>query len=350
MSKKSWFCVILLIFVFTGVIFYWRNQRRAISTFSEQNNSNIEQKSEAVTLVKPELDKASYDAKLLFIANNIKTASSSEINAWPPNTPYPLAGAILPFNRIVAYYGNLYSKNMGVLGEYSEDEMLYKLQTEVKKWEKADPATPVIPALHYIAVVAQHGPSKDGKYRLRMPDKEIDKVIAMSEKIHGIVFLDIQIGQSNVETEVPLLEKYLKLPNVNLGIDPEFAMHNGDKPGTVIGNLDAKDFNFALEYLSKIVKENQLPPKILVIHRFTKAMVTNYKNITPLPEVQVVINMDGFGSRAVKLNTYKQYIFKEPVQFTGFKMFYKNDTVAGPMFEPEDLLKLRPIPIYIQYQ
>ena len=31
--------------------------------------------------------------------------------------PYPNPGALLPFHRIVAYYGNFYSTHMGVLGE-----------------------------------------------------------------------------------------------------------------------------------------------------------------------------------------------------------------------------------------
>lgn len=302
----------------------------------------------------PQLDFSAYDKKLNLIANNpilaTSTASSTKPTLWPVKTVYPDFGALLPFNRIIAYYGNLYSKNMGVLGEYPEDEMLDRLSAEVSKWQAADPSTPVIPALHYIAVVAQGGTGKDGMYRTRMPDSEIDKVLVMAKKINGIVFLDIQLGQSNVQTEVPLLEKYLKLPQVHLGIDPEFAMGPGQRPGTVIGTLDAADINFAANYLSGIVKQNNLPPKILVIHRFTEAMVTNYQNIIPLPEVQIVMDMDGFGSQASKLNTYKQYIYKQPVQFTGFKLFYKNDIANGPMLTPTQILNLTPIPSYIQFQ
>ena len=47
---------------------------------------------------------------------------------------------------------------MGVLGEYPEDEMLRMLQNEADKWEAADPTTPVIPAIHYIAMTAQGTP------------------------------------------------------------------------------------------------------------------------------------------------------------------------------------------------
>ena len=102
---------------------------------------------------------------------------------------------------------------------------------------------------------------------------------------------------------------------------------------------------------AKIVKDNNLTPKVLVVHRFTESMVTNYKNITPLPEVQIVMQMDGFGSQGSKLSTYREFIYKQPVQFTGFKIFYQNDSVAPPgLFEPQALLKLKPIPVYIQYQ
>ena len=57
----------------------------------------------------------------------------------------------------------------------------------------------------------------------------------MANQVNGIVIFDVQVGLSNVETEMPLLEPYLKLPNVELALDPEFDMHNGARPGTVIG-------------------------------------------------------------------------------------------------------------------
>ena len=51
-------------------------------------------------------------------------------------------------------------------------------------------------------------------------------------------------------------------------------------------------------------------------------MVTNYKDITTKPEVQIVMDMDGFGF-AKKIDTYNSWIAGEPVHFTGFKLFYK---------------------------
>lgn len=279
------------------------------------------------------------------------TDSSYENSPWPPEAPLPLYGAILPFKRIVAYYGNLYSKQMGALGEYPEDIMLGMLDDEVKNWEEADPTTPVQPALHYIASTAQSSPGEEGLYTLRMPDSEIDKVIAMAEKSNSILFLDLQIGLSSIQKELPYIEKYLKMPQVHLGLDPEFSMKGGEKPGSVIGTMDANDINYAANYLSNLVRENNLPPKILIIHRFTNKMVTNYQNIKPLPEVQIVIEMDGWGPKALKINTYNQTIYPEPVQFAGIKIFYKNDIKGGgDIMSPQEVLDLNPKPIYIQYQ
>ena len=322
----------------------------------------------------PTLDKAAYDAKMLAIANyktvaapTVSTHSTSSVQAsspqaasstpvvhpWPvKNLPYPNAGALLPFNRIVAYYGNFYSKGMGVLGQYPPDVMLQKLASTTAQWRAADPSTPVIPAIHYIVATAQGSPGANGMYSAMMPDSQIDIALALAAKIHGLVFLDFQVGLSTLQKELPQYAKYLALPNVELGIDPEFAMHAGAKPGTVIGSLDAADVNYAANFLAGLVKGNNLPPKILVVHRFTEDMLTHYKKITPLPEVQIVIDMDGWGSQAKKIGTYTNIVAAEPVQFTGFKLFYKNDLLSPStgMLTPAQVLKLTPQPMYIQYQ
>lgn len=290
-------------------------------------------------------DTSLYNVKMKQLANGDKSGR------WPPKTVSPAEGAVLPFKRIVAYYGNFYSAQMGVLGQYPPEQMLEKLNTEIKEWEKADTLTPVVPAIHYIAVTAQRNPGIDGKYRLRMPHTQIDKAIELASQVNGIVFLDIQVGLSTLQQEIPVLKKYLLMPQVHLGIDPEYAMKNGQPPGSNIGTFDAADINYAAEYLAVLVNENNLPPKILVVHRFTNAMLTNYKLIKTRKEVQFVINMDGFGFPAKKKNTYYRSIYKEPVQFAGFKLFYSSDTKqVKQLMTPPEILRLKPQPIYIQYQ
>jgi len=295
----------------------------------------------------PPIDKKLYDTLMK------RAANGDTSGRWPvKGTPYPLGGAVLPFKRVVAFYGNLYSKKMGILGELPANEMLAKLKVEVKNWEKADPKTPVQPALHYIAVVAQGDGGKDGKYRYRMPFKQIDSVLVLAKKAHALVFLDVQVALSNIQAELPLFEKYLIMPQVHFGMDPEFSMKDGSKPGRKIGTYDAADVNYVTGYLANLVKKHGLPPKMLVVHRFTKKMVTNYKNIKLRPEVQVIMDMDGWGEPDLKMGTYRYFINQEPVQFTGFKLFYKNDIKKAPhhMMTPQEVLKYKPAPLYIQYQ
>lgn len=302
--------------------------------------------SEEKVYEKKTIDTSLYNRLINNLANNDTTGK------WPANGPYPLAGAVLPFNRIVAFYGNLYSKRMGILGELPKNEMLKKLKGEVANWQSADSSIPVIPALHYVAVTAQGMPGKDGKHRMRMPSSQIDTIINWATGINALVFLDIQVGHSSVKEEVPALEKYLQLPQVHLGIDPEFSMKTGHAPGKKIGTFDASDVNTAIDDLAAMVKKYNLPPKILVVHRFTQGMLTNYQQIKKVPEVQIVIDMDGWGDKILKRSTYLHYIYREPVEFTGFKLFYKNDTKKGSnqLYTPQELLKFIPKPIYIQYQ
>jgi hypothetical protein len=275
----------------------------------------------------------------------------AERMGWPVSGPAPRAGSILPDNRIVCYYGNPNSTRMGALGEFPKDDMLRRLRRQADEWRQADPSTPVTPCLHMVAVVAQGEPGTTGHYRSIMRDADVQKVYDWANEIGGIFIVDIQVGTDDIRRILPRFEWILKQPNVHLGVDPEFYMKGGERPGSRIGTMDAADINYAAEYLAKLVGEHDLPPKVLVVHRFTQRMVTNADRIRLDPRVQIVMHMDGWGPAWLKRDSYRDYVVKEPVQFAGFKIFYHNDTKAGdPLMTPADMLRLRPQPLYIQYQ
>ncbi|HEX8507328.1 MAG TPA: hypothetical protein VF630_18330 [Hymenobacter sp.] len=265
-----------------------------------------------------------------------------------------LPGAILPGHRIVAFYGNIRSKGMGILGREPKDQMFRKFEKVIAEWQAAEPGLPVQPALHNVTITAQGAAGKDGKYRLMNSKATIEEVIGWAREHKCIIFLDVQVGLSNLKAELPKLEPYLKDPIVHLGIDPEFAMETkGVRPGKKIGTYDAKDVNYAVGFLARIVSENKLPPKVLTVHRFTQGMITNYKNIKTDPRVQIVMHMDGWGSPTLKKDSYHDYIQTQPVQYTGFKLFYEYDNRPVPhhiMTPVEVLAQLTPKPLYIQYQ
>ena len=268
---------------------------------------------------------------------------------WPVKGPAPLPGSILPARRIIAFYGNPKSRRMGILGEFDHEEMLRKLDSEVAAWNRIDPATPAIPALHVIVLVADATPGPSGKYRTRHDSAMIEKVYGWARSRNGLMFVDLQVGQSTLQAELPWIEKFLIRPDVHLGIDPEFAMKGKAIPGKRIGSYDAADINYASQFLANLVDKYKLPPKILVVHRFTPKGVTHADRIKLDPRVQIVMDMDGFGPPWMKRDTYWRDIKGEPVQFTGWKQFTKlrNDKPPTPR---GDILRLWPVPLYIQIQ
>lgn len=306
-------------------------------------------------VVSPKAGKAKGAATTAAAKTNYRSGENPDFAAqkgWPVKSPALLPGSILPQKRIVAYYGNPLSKRMGALGEFPKDEMLQRLKRETSRWQAADPSHPVQPALHLIAVVAQGDAGKAGMYRMIMPDAVINKVYGWAKEANAIMFIDIQTGHDNIRNILPRFEWLLKNPDVHLGIDPEFNLIKSKaRPGSKIGTYDAADINYATGYLRDLVKKYNLPPKVLTVHRFTRGGVTNSRNIVLRPEVQIVMHMDGWGAPWLKRDSYKDYVVAEPVQFTGFKLFYHNDTKKGdPLMTPADVLKLHPKPLYIQYQ
>ncbi len=182
----STFLVLFSLALFTNCSQNSNAVKAANKTASKSDTTKKSADTVAKAVVYPPINHAQYDSLMK------KLAHGDTSGKWPvKNTPYPLPGAILPYKRVVAFYGNLYAKKMGILGELPPKEMLAKLKVEVKNWEKADPTTPVQPALHYIAVVASGDPGKDNKYRHRMPLRQIDTVLALAKKAHAIIFLDV---------------------------------------------------------------------------------------------------------------------------------------------------------------
>ena len=265
-----------------------------------------------------------------------------------------LPGAILPGHRIIAFYGNIRSKGMGILGREPKEQMFRKFEKVLAEWQAADPSRPVQAALHNVTITAQGTPGKDGKWRLMNSKATIEEVISWAKEHKCILFLDVQVGHSTLKAELPKLEQYLKDPIIHLGIDPEFSLATmpGVRPNQRIGTFDAADVNYAVQFLARIVSENKLPPKVLTVHRFTRKMITNYKNIKLDPRVQIVMHMDGHGEPTLKKDSYHDYIVEEPVQYTGFKLFYEYDARPAPhhIMTPKEVIALVPSPLYIQYQ
>jgi hypothetical protein len=268
----------------------------------------------------------------------------------PTLTPTPTLEPIkplLPEHLIVAYYGNPLATEMGILGEVPPDQMLSRLKKQADAYAAADGSRPVLPALELVTPAAQGWPGEDGLYRARMKPELIEQVANWAEANNALLILDLQIGLSSVPAEVDVLLPYLRRPYVHLALDPEFAMSSGRAPGQVVGSLDAAAIDGAVHTLSQLVVSEHLPPKVLIVHRFTESMVTNAWAISHDPNVQVVVTMDGFGPPALKLAQYRSYVHDEGVGYSGIKLFYHHD---NPLLTPGQVVGLDPHPDVVIYQ
>jgi hypothetical protein len=236
-------------------------------------------------------------------------------------------GGLLPRYRIVSYYGHPLNSTMGILGTFGGDKqaLLAAMRKEQAAYEAADPSRPVILAIELIASVAQNWPADDNTYLLHTDRKVLDEYARFCEENGLLLILDLQIGHSTVQKEIERVRPWLEKPFVHLALDPEFAMPPGVVPGEEIGGLDAADITYAQDTLGQIVDALGLPPKILIVHRFTEGMIRNDEQLEPIPGVQLVIDFDGFGEPAVKVDLYEHFVRDRGVQFGGIKIFYNQD-------------------------
>ncbi|TAJ18189.1 MAG: hypothetical protein EPO65_09475 [Dehalococcoidia bacterium] len=205
-----------------------------------------------------------------------------------------------------------------------------------------------IPALHLIVDVAQATAQADGSYLMRTPTEDVREYVEAARAAGVLLFLDLQVGWTDPLSGVTRLEEFLREPFVHVGLDPEFATQPYRRaPGSVIGTLDVTQVRPVQAYLARLALEHNLPPKILVMHQFTPEMLVGMANLEASPDVDVVVDMDGFGGQPEKLGGYHRYARAPYAEYSGFKLFFHWDT---PLFTPKQLMDLDGPPHYIVYQ
>ena len=262
----------------------------------------------------------------------------------PPLTR--IVHSVLSDNLLVTWYGNPHTARMGVLGRYKGKELASKLREQARAYSEWTPKA-VLPAYHLVAVIAQPTSSYDGKWRRRETHDTIDAMLQQARANGFKLILDIQPGHSTVRAETEYLRRHLEEPDVYLALDPEFAMPEGETPGRKIGRMSARDVNDALEILESIVRQHNLPPKVLIVHQFTMKMLADKQNIRESTLVDVVLDMDGFGDRPLKRAIYAMVNRQRPLEFPAIKLFYKEDT---NLFAAKEVMALRPEPAVVIYQ
>lgn len=235
---------------------------------------------------------------------------------------------------------------MGILGRLDGSALAEGLRRQADAYA-AVTHKPVISAYELVAIVAQPQPGRDGRYRRRESREVIDRMLGGARAAGFKLVLDVQTGRSTVLRELSYLASYLQEPDVYLALDPEFSMGTDGVPGQRIGEMRADEVNDAIAVLEYLQERYHLPPKVLIVHQFTTGMLPDKERIWNSSVLDIVLAADGFGSPALKRHTYGTVLHQHALEFSGFKLFYIQDT---DLLQPSQVLALTPPPRVIIYQ
>jgi len=253
--------------------------------------------------------------------------------------------SILPQHRVVAFYGAPQDEELGALGIGSPAQAGRRLERQAKAYSR--PKRPVLPAFELISTIVQRSPGDDGDYAEPQKPAVIDRFLREARKRKALLILDIQPGRASFVEEAKALRRWLEEPDVSLALDPEWSMGPGEVPGQSIGSTDAQTVNRVSAYLSEIVKRKRLPEKLLLVHRFTKDMIENERDLREPSGVALALNVDGFGTQPQKEVKYREFTRGRRGKNNGFKLFYREDT---GLMTPRQTLRLRPSPDVVAYE
>ena len=294
---------------------------------------------------------------LLVLPLGVLAAAATVTAPAPPAAPRSFAKqeaprrtdqprSVLETNLLVTWYGNPWSGRMGILGRLDASALAEGLKKQAAGYA-AVTNKQIMPAYELVAIIAQPQPGRDGRYRRRESRQVIDRMLQAARAAGFKLILDVQTGRSTVLDELSYLAPYLQQPDVYLALDPEFSMGSDGVPGRRIGTMRADEVNDAIAVLECVQDRYQLPPKVLIVHQFTTGMLPDKEKIWSSAALDIVLSADGFGSPALKRHTYSMVLRQHSLAFSGFKLFYIQDTDLLP---PSQVLALTPPPAVVIYQ
>jgi len=265
----------------------------------------------------------------------------------PKLTLLPRGGRTLfPGHLIVASYGIVGTSN--VLGRTLDPE------ADAAGIERAAAAfapfsRPVQPAFELVTTIASPDPGPGGTYSSPIGTATLNRYVAAAHRHKLLLILDFQPGRSEFLPQVRRYERFLLDPSVGVALDPEWKLTPSQVPDQVIGTASAAAINAVSAYVSRLVTVHHLPQKLFVIHEFRLSELPNRQNIRIRRGLATVLQMDGLGPVATKLDSYRQVMKDANAFHAGFKVFLRpsDDPVR---LTPAQIMHLHPRPDYVSYQ
>jgi hypothetical protein len=257
---------------------------------------------------------------------------------------------IFPRYRLVGYAGLTGAKTLGRLGTGPLDQRVRELERRARPYAQG---REILPVLEVIATVVQASPGRDGKYRDRITDQQIETYLKAARKRKALLLLNIQPGRSEFLPEAKSFERWLREPDVGVALDPEWAMDPGQRPGGAYGHTTGVELNRNAAYLAQLVKRYDLPEKVMVYHQVAASVVRRESGLKAHDGVVIIKSVDGLGPPGPKINTYRVVNKTTPKHVhAGFKLFFTEDRrgPAGRLMKPQEVLALKPQPEYVMYE
>ena len=259
----------------------------------------------------------------------------------------PFQESILLNNDILAFYGSPRSRNMGILGRHTKEELNEKLGVLAAEYQAAGGRN-VTKAFYIIFGTVWPG----GEIGI-LPESLLKEYIDFAQENNILIFIDHQIGRYSPAESLKRMLPWLRYPNVHLALDPEWRT---TKPMEEIGSVSADEINQVQRIMEDYMMENQIPgERLLVIHQFNYRMISNREKVeSDLSKVRLVHCADGFGPPPVKKTSYAFNARAANIPVKAFKLFY-NFGIPGagydnPLLSPKEVFELDPRPYLVMYQ
>jgi hypothetical protein len=251
-------------------------------------------------------------------------------------------------NDILAYYGHPNSRNMGILGRHTMEELNTMLTELAAEYEAVSGGRKVRKAFYLI-----YGTVWPGGDIGIIGSETLTRYIEFGLANDILSFIDHQIGRYDPVDSLRRMLPWLRYPNVHLALDPEWRT---TKPMVEIGRVTAEEINRAQQVMEDYIIENNIPgERMLVIHQFFHSMITNREAVrSDFGRVRLVHCADGFGAPRLKRETYAYNALASNIPIKAFKLFY-NLGIPGagfdnPLMTPTEVYALNPRPYIIMYQ
>ena len=289
-------------------------------------------------------------ASAVTFVGDITEHADWQIEVLADGRELPGGGLLLfPGRRIVAFYGNPLTTDLGVLGEQGPQETIDRMTPIAQEY--AEPGIVIVPSFEIIATVAAGQAGADNNYSNEMELDLIRPWIEIAREQGIYVLLDLQPGRTDFLTQAKIYDEFLREPHVGLALDPEWRLGPDEVHLVQVGSVSAAEINTVVEYLAEMVREEHLPQKMLLLHQFRFGMIPDRENIVTTPELATVFQMDGQGRISDKYATWNN-LTRDTEQYDwwwGWKNFYDED-IPGPITPEEVLTTLDPSVVYVSYQ